>query len=352
MTPRSAISGSGGYTMMAGSIPRGVDGVIVPRPTHSHFVSLRLAAVATAVALAGVTPARGVIIETYFGTGNTTAPADDPGFANVGYSTSGQGTAIYLGGGWVLTAGHVGGNGIILSSGTYLQASGSNTSFTLGNTTPDKSSTTDLVMFKLATEPVGLPTLSIPSSMIGTGAAVTMIGGGLDRGAFTQWLVDDTTNPPTWTVTGSNGDAAGFQTLGSQAIRWGTNNVEANDLWVDAGYGDVKSFATVFDYAPYTTEAQAVLHDSGGAVFTKASGQWQLAGVISAVGGYSGQPSPVFTAVFGNATFMADLSYYREQIVALVPEPSSAALAAGAAAVLRFLPVVRRRHRPRGVHRS
>src|SRR5580704_15894094 len=40
------------------------------------------------------------------GTQNTTPPADDPGFANVGIRGSGSG--IYLGNGWVLTAAHVG----------------------------------------------------------------------------------------------------------------------------------------------------------------------------------------------------------------------------------------------------
>src|SRR5580698_7856406 len=49
--------------------------------------------------------ARAVLIATGDGTGNTTAPADDPGFANVGILASGS--AIYLGDGWVLTAAHV-----------------------------------------------------------------------------------------------------------------------------------------------------------------------------------------------------------------------------------------------------
>jgi hypothetical protein len=71
-------------------------------------------------------------------------------------------------------------------------------------------------------------------------------------------------------------------------------------------------------------------------VFVKNGGQWQLAGIMVAVAGYSGQPSPELTAVFGNDTFIADLSYYRNQIVAVVPEPDAAtlagvALAAGAA---------------------
>ena len=60
-----------------------------------------------------------------------------------------------------------------------------------------------------------------------------------------------------------------------------------------------------------TAEAQAVAGDFGGAVFAKHGGQWQLAGIMVAAEGYSGQPSPELTAVFGNETFMADLSYYR-----------------------------------------
>ena len=76
-----------------------------------------------------------------------------------------------------------------------------------------------------------------------------------------------------------------------------------------------------------TSEAQAVAGDSGGPVFAKHGGQWQLAGIMVAAEGYSGQPSLELTAVFGNETFMADLSYYRNQIVAVVPEPGAVALA-------------------------
>ena len=60
------------------------------------------------------------------------------------------------------------------------------------------------------------------------------------------------------------------------------------------------------------------------AVFAKHGGQWQLAGIMVTVDAYSAQPSPELTAVFGNETFMADLSYYRNQIVAVVPEPGAA----------------------------
>ena len=45
--------------------------------------------------------ASAVIIDSADGTGNTTAPIDDPGFANVG--KRGSLTGIYVGYGWILT---------------------------------------------------------------------------------------------------------------------------------------------------------------------------------------------------------------------------------------------------------
>ena len=95
-----------------------------------------------------------------------------------------------------------------------------------------------------------------------------------------------------------------------------------------------------------TAEAQAVAGDFGGAVFAKHGGQWQLAGIMVAAEGYSGQPSPELTAVFGNETFMADLSYYRNQIVTVVPEPGAVALASMALAVGAACATIRRRIRP------
>jgi hypothetical protein len=63
--------------------------------------------------------------------------------------------------------------------------------------------------------------------------------------------------------------------------------------------------------------------DSGGAVFAKQSGQWKLAGIILANDPYSGQPGGSTTAVYGNHSYFADLSFYRSQIVTIaVPEPA------------------------------
>jgi hypothetical protein len=71
----------------------------------------------------------------------------------------------------------------------------------------------------------------------------------------------------------------------ARELRWGTNAVAGTEQWISTGSQDVLT---------------------------------------------------TWTAVCGNNTYMADLSYYRSQIVAVVPEPGAAmlvgmALAAGAA---------------------
>ena len=53
-------------------------------------------------------PARAVLIDSGDGTGNTTAPADDPGWSSVGRTANGL-NGIHLGFGWIVTAAHVGG---------------------------------------------------------------------------------------------------------------------------------------------------------------------------------------------------------------------------------------------------
>ena len=64
-----------------------------------------------------------MVIDTEFGTGNTNAPADDPGWANVG--VLGIGNGVYLGDRWVLTAAHVGAGEIVLAGTTYAAEDGS-----------------------------------------------------------------------------------------------------------------------------------------------------------------------------------------------------------------------------------
>ena len=266
------------------------------------------------------TSASAVVINTVTGTGNTSAPPDDPGWANVGML--GIGTGVYLGNGWVLTAAHVGGGSIVLNGGTYAMLVGSGTTLT-NNGAPGKSANTDLFMYRLTSTPPGLPDVSISATSLASNAATTMIGSGRDRGAFTQWNVNTAVTPWAWTEVSSGGNFAGYTTLSSRTMRWGTNNVSASGVWIDDGFGDIYSLATVFnDSGPPSSEAQAAYGDSGGAIFHKNGSAWELSGMILTVAGYSGQPDPGANAVYGNATYGADLSFYRSQIMVIVPEPS------------------------------
>lgn len=303
-------------------------------------------------ALAVPTAARAVLIQTASGTGNTTAPPDDPGWANVG--VRGVGNGVYLGAGWVLTVAHVSAGDIVLAGTPYAAVPGSAVQLTNGGAS-GRSANTDLMLYRLATEPVGLAGVTIAVAQPTVGTPVTMIGSGLDRGAFTEWSVDQSVTPWVWTEVGSGGTAVGYKTAATRQMRWGTNAISANDLWVAASDLnpplDVRSIGTSFEAQFGTSEAQAVNHDSGGAVFAKNGGAWELAGMIFDVNGYSGQPSPAFNAVIGNDTYAVDLSYYRPQIMAIVPEPTAGPLAtvavvtlalAGATAARATKPVFRR----------
>jgi hypothetical protein len=75
-------------------------------------------------------------------------------------------------------------------------------------------------------------------------------------------------------------------------------------------------FSTQFDRQGMPFEAQAVLGDSGGGVFQSIDDSWELAGLMVSQQTLPGQPSR--SAVYGNTTFTADLSKYRDQILKLV----------------------------------
>ena len=202
---------------------------IVPR-TRTAVLAVLVAAAALSWGVPRT--ARAVVIDTFSGTGNTSAPADDPGWANVGIR--GAGTGVYLGDGWVLTANHVGGGSIVLGGVTYGMEAGTGTRLTNGGA-PGRDPLTDLYLFRLAATPAGLGSVSIAAATPATGAALTMIGAGRDRGGFTQWSVDTSVTPYVWTEVSSGGNAAGYKTLSSRTMRWGTNAV-GGSLLLAAGW--------------------------------------------------------------------------------------------------------------------
>jgi hypothetical protein len=258
-----------------------------------------------------LTPALGVLIGTGVGTGNTTAPADDPGFANVGICASGS--AIYLGDGWALTAAHVWNN----PSGSPTQAwfNGAFYGIVPGSQVQLANPTgvaftkySDLEMFRLATSPA-LPSLRVSSQPAAVGWQVTMIGNGRDRtnNQLEYWT-------PSWQPSTVPTPLAG-DTWGSMPdIRWGTNIISGPPLPAGVDANSEMAFTTAFDLNGTTYEAQGTPGDSGGAVFHEnpLSGQWALSGVMFQVALLPGQPWG--TSIFGDSTQSADLSYYRTEI--------------------------------------
>jgi hypothetical protein len=235
-----------------------------------------------------------VIIATGDGTGNSTAPANDPGWANVGTRTTGL-TVVYLGNGWVLTANHVGVGDVVLAGQTYSAVSGTERQIV----NPDGTGA-DLVLFQINGRP-NLPYLPIaPLGPPTTTSIVTLIGAGVNRGPATSWNGID-----------------GFLWGGSTTMRWGTAPVVQVGTALSLNGYVTHGFATVFTNVGTTAfPAQAALGDSGGAAFLNVNGTWMLVGVLFAVGEYSNQPAG--TSLFGDYTYAADLSFYRGQIVPVV----------------------------------
>jgi hypothetical protein len=259
----------------------------------------------------------GVIIADPTGASHTSPPPDDPGFYNVG-TIVGQGSGIYLGnfGGeyWVLTANHVGGGTFFnhQTSTSHTMVSGSYVQLL----NPD-SSPTDLGMFRISTDP-GLPTLAISSTTASTGSAYVMTGAGRQQEA------GQTTWDASWVEGGAPTAYTGYkyQSPASYPLAYGTNNLDGT-LYVNIGGLMVHSIYMDYDSPSGSPDYEGVgaTGDSGGAIFYKNGGSWELAGVMLAVATFVGQPAN--TAVFGNTTFAADLSFYRSQILATVPEPRS-----------------------------
>ncbi len=171
------------------------------------------------------------------GAGNTTAPADDPGFANVG--VRGGGTAIYLGGGWALTAATTSGVGSTLLGGVWYNAV-ANSAVQLANPTGVGISTyTDLVLYRIDGLP-NLPSIAIGSAAPQIGWQVTMIGHGRDRDPnLSYW-------DSAWTPTAGPSTYSGYAWQSTQSMRWGTNVIDQAGIAQVVGQTSEAAFGTSF----------------------------------------------------------------------------------------------------------
>jgi len=260
-----------------------------------------LAALVLALGFAGAASA--VIIDSGDGTGNTTAPSPDPGWAYVGLR-AGAFTVVYLQDGWVLTANHVGAADVVLNGVTYSRVPGNEHRLSNGD-----GSYADLLMFAITPHPPLAP-LPIAASTPANGASLILIGRGYNRGAATSW--DPDPGPPPSTIYGY---LWGVGTI----KRWGTNFVE---YFPPTRIVGTEAFGSYFDENDSAHEAQVAVGDSGGATFLWTGSSWELAGILFALGSFIGQPAS--TALYGNVSYSANLSFYRDEILDVIamPEPS------------------------------
>ncbi len=250
-----------------------------------------------------------LILDSGDGSSNDEVPADDPGWAHVGRRLGGP-SVIYLGNGWVLTAHHVGVGIVVIGGERYDPVAG--TAVQISN--PD-GVPSDLQVFRLVGNPElpDLPMLPISRSTPKPGESAMMIGAGYTRGE------------PTKIDTHDRGLVDGWLWGTEDGLHWGTNTIAAWPEDIERGGTRTHAFATLFDRlddpAGTAHEAQAAQGDSGGALFARRdrlepSKGWVLAGVMFTIRARNGQPPR--TAFYGDVTYSADLSYYRDQIVALV----------------------------------
>jgi hypothetical protein len=235
-----------------------------------------------------------VLIATGDGTGNTTAPAADPGFANVG--TIGSNSGVYVRNGWILTANHVGANPIVLQGIPFDPIPGSRVR--LQN--PDLTFA-DLIVYKLQSKPA-LPDLQLTDSAPSISTLVTFIGNGRDRAAAT-------------TSGGNNGWFWGS----SRTLRWGTNRIALEDAFVNDTQSFVTQFNDITGGAPGQHEADLVNGDSGGGAFTGSGASAELIGIIFARQNLDGQPPN--TSIYEDLGIIVDLFAYRNDILALIDQP-------------------------------
>ena len=240
-------------------------------------------------ALLAAAPGGAVIIASGDGTGNVGTPPGDPGGVHVG--KFGALSGVYVGNGWVLVARHAAVGDLELDGVVHRSIASSRVVL---------SGNVDLAMLRIESDP-GLPDISIASSA--PSGDLLFVGNGRNRGDPIDWDMDPWDDGWEW------GPGA--------ELRWGTNVVSETDVPIDTGYQTI-AFASDFSESTATAhEAIAAVGDSGGGVFPD-DGSGELTGIMLVVATFVGQPPS--TALFGNVTYSAQLSEYRNEILSIRAE--------------------------------
>ncbi len=280
-------------------------------------------------------------------TGNTSAPVGFPYWSNI------YGNRIHVGNGYYLTTNHSGlPGGFSWTQLKYSDGSPIDSDIEAGTGVVEAH-----------------PVVPIITSPVTQDEALLIVGDGRRReNDLTYWDITYVAGDgggsgnDVWTETAVPGDAeaAGFKVTGS-GKRWGTNEVAVTSVDVEFSGPTrmTRMFASSFTASGGTEwEAQGTNNDSDGVAFVFRDGQWQLAGLIHAVGGidesadpdeligfdnHPGGDSSLLAALisyessalnddplgtYTSATFFSDLSFYNDQLAALgfgfaLPEPAT-----------------------------
>jgi hypothetical protein len=225
---------------------------------------------------------------------------DDPFVTgHVGTVAGGGLTVVYLGAGWVLTASHVGARDVEIDGEIYRKAPGE-----VVQIYNDDQTIADLVAFQILGNPdlPDLPALEISESTPSKGAFAILAGAGHETRSQKRSL--------------SGALRRIWRGRERPGPSWGTNTISGTSEFVQIG-GNVTAaisteYSLVDDLFATRYEAQAVMGDSGGALFVADGDDFVLAGVLFAASTgdpYGTEPS---------RTFAVDLASYREQIVAAI----------------------------------
>jgi len=248
------------------------------------------------------------------------APDDDPGFSRAVVVAGLSG--VYLGEGWLLTAQHV------LRAARRRAEKRPDEPLLRIDGAPVELRLDDAVALRRAGESADLalvpveggpdwPLLRLAASTPAPGATLLLAGNG-PRGEPGRACLGAEGAP---LPAGRAGARCGVRWAEKQeggprvnALRWGRNRVASGARLLPGPRGTrTRVFATVFDADAGPDEAQAGVGDSGGPVFVETPEGWALAGVMLGVGSQAPR-----MALFGDRTFVADLSAYRAQILETV----------------------------------
>ena len=230
-------------------------------------------------------------------------PADFPYWEHVTQRRYEGPSVIYLGAGWVLTARHVGIGEVLLEGESFTPNMLSRHTLLNANGTA-----ADAIVFQLNfdtdTDLPDLPILPLATVAPLPGEEVMLIGFGRERAKVIEWNQEGQ-------------HRFGFEWSKRGSKRWGTNRINADHAILVQQNLSTHSVTFVFDSpsSENTTqhEAQAALGDSGGAVFVKRDDDWLLVGMMTSVSAHPATPG--HTTVYGDTTFAADISVYRNEIL-------------------------------------